>query len=520
MHELAWNTKHLLATAAGAGAPERTRVEYHLLSWRELYNKTILTADRYSSGAAEWVVQGGSDSYTVTVASRPYYSLPQELCLSFDCFTQTIKVDSSAVGITSTAPPIEQVASEFSVLLSVFAREPLVPIGIRRLGDRPITGRPHYMVPPRAHRASAPPPFGIDSAEFISILKGFAVAEDAKVEAVIGAAKFYHAGLSLVGFDPSVAYVSLVSAVECLAGHHYTGLVLEFNEVEKFGGVRGPLDKVAALPGGEPLSAKIKEELVRVERFLRRKFLIFIVNHLPNEFWTVRDELYNYESVFPKIIRPNLLPCLKKVYDARSSYLHGGSPFPAYAEFGVRDQNPLEVNLGLLALQGKERYLPPFAWFERLTHLVIKEYMRRSFAPELVEQKEERLAEREQLLNVLTGLPQNVQDSLRKLTHWTARFLGSNVINPHAPNRQWADSAETVRILFEAGLIGGEGEDLEGSSWLKDREVGETAGEFVFGAKDNPFRGSELLLPMNWKSLFDQSDPDEVEGETEGGGED
>ena len=31
-------------------------VEYHLLSWRELYDKPILTADRHSSSAGEWVI--------------------------------------------------------------------------------------------------------------------------------------------------------------------------------------------------------------------------------------------------------------------------------------------------------------------------------------------------------------------------------------------------------------------------------------------------------------------------------
>jgi len=32
-----------------------SRVEYHFLSWRELYDRTLVTADRYSSGAAEYV---------------------------------------------------------------------------------------------------------------------------------------------------------------------------------------------------------------------------------------------------------------------------------------------------------------------------------------------------------------------------------------------------------------------------------------------------------------------------------
>jgi hypothetical protein len=49
-----------------------------------------------------------------------------------------------------------------------------------------------------------------------------AIADAATVDAALAAAKLYHAALSLVAFDPSGAYVSLVSAIECLAGQAYT----------------------------------------------------------------------------------------------------------------------------------------------------------------------------------------------------------------------------------------------------------------------------------------------------------
>jgi hypothetical protein len=123
--------------------------------------------------------------------------------------------------------------------------------------------------------------------------------------------------------------------------------------------------------------------------------------------------------------------------------------------------------------------------------------MQRSLAPDLAQAELSRLAEQERGLNVISGFPSNVQDSLRKLVYWTARFLGVAVINPQAPNSEWADSPETVAILKEAEIIGGEGDGLNGSSWLKDREIGEIAGEFVFGVAKNPFRGNELLLPKN-----------------------
>jgi hypothetical protein len=51
-------------------------------------------------------------------------------------------------------------------------------------------------------------------------------------------------------------------------------------------------------------------------------------------------------------------------------------------------------------------------------------------------------------------------------------------------------------------LIGSEDEGLEGgSSWLKNRDIGEIVGEFFFGAYNNPFRGNEILLPRDWNKI-------------------
>jgi len=57
-------------------------------------------------------------------------------------------------------------------------------------------------------------------------------------------------------------------------------------------------------------------------------------------------------------------------------------------------------------------------------------------------------------------------------------LLGSSVINPLAPNKEWADKLRTVRLLIEKGLIGGEGKGMQGKSWLKNRFVGEVVGEY------------------------------------------
>lgn len=495
---LRWNTRELLGIESNAEPTERTTVEYHFLSGRELYDKSILTVDRHSSGAAQWVIQCGSTKgfYTVTVVSRPYYSLPQELCLTFDCFTHTAtKGNSVTIG-----PPVDRVVLELLALLSVFAREPLIPLGLRRIINIPIAKIPHYHYPPKYDRASTPPAYGFNSPEFIKLMKGFARAPEDLTQAILAAAKFYRSGLSLIGFDPSIAYTSFVSAIECLSGYHYYDKSFEFEKVDKFHGVRPILERICELANAKNLVADLKEELLRLEHFLRKKFISFFVEFVTDEFWNVPDDLYHYGSIFPEITRESFEPCLKRIYDARSRFVHVGTPFPLYVEVGLRSECPVDVIQEIADLKNKCRFVPPLAWYERLTQSVIIEYIQRFLVPELIESHKERLVEKDRLLKVIGGLPTNVQDSLSQLIHWTARFLPFAVMNPHAPNKEWADCDKTVSILKKEFIIDGEGESLEGSSWLKNRVVGEIVGEFVFGTEENPFRGNVLLLPKDYNS--------------------
>lgn len=265
--------------------------------------------------------------------------------------------------------------------------------------------------------------------------------------------------------------------------------------MQKFVGVRRILQRIGELPQTESLISELKAELLRVEHFVGKKFVSFFLEFVTDEFWTVPDELYQYHSVFPEITAENYTPCLNCIYEARSKYVHEGKPFPTYVDFGLRMQHPVDIFPEVANLRDKRRFIPPLAWFERLTRSVIIEYMHRYFVPEIVQARQGRLAEKNRLLQVIARLDPNIQDSLGRLTRWTADFLGFALINPHAPNRVWADSSETVSVLKNAGIIDGEGEGLEGSSWLKDRDVGEAVGEFVFGIEANPFRGNELLLP-------------------------
>ena len=217
------------------------------------------------------------------------------------------------------------------------------------------------------------------------------------------------------------------------------------------------LAAVAQCEATAALCPRIEEELLHNEHFVWQKFRLFITEHIPEDFWDTPDELYPHNSAFPPISREQFKWCLHKIYEARSEYVHGGKPFPIYADFGTRERYGHRVLIEVQKLMGQPRYLPLFCWFERLTHLVIVAFMLRAFAPEVARMHANAAEEKQSFLNAMAALPPNVQASLRTLTHWTARFVGTSVVNPHAPNREWADSAETVAALVESGLVMGEG---------------------------------------------------------------
>jgi hypothetical protein len=478
---LASNTRNILLDNVESRRPT-IRAEYQFLSGRELHDKNIITADRYSSGAAAWALHFQEGFYRVAVISRPFRQLPQILCLSFD-------------GVQGES--LEAIAIEFLSFLSVFAREPLMPLGIRRLGNDPIILEPEYGSLVRQIRQVRRPPMALDSQAIQTILKGIAASEDDDVNAALAACKFYQAALSFMEFDRSMAYVSFVSAIECLAGRYYQNEKLAFDQVKDFDSFNPIIQELSGIPGASHLPDKLRAQLLEKVYRLRQRFVSFIELHLANDFWVIPDADYDEASqkLLPQIAKTDLSKRLKAIYDARSEYVHTGVPFPQYVELGSRDRVPVAVVADLINLPEQKRPVPPVIWFERVVNLVIVEFMTRTFAVELVKKIQEHRDKRAALLEVIKKLPDPAKDSLARLTKWTARWVGYAVIGPYAPNKEWADSPESVEALRAAGLVEVKGSDAEGSSTLKNRRVGEAAGEFVFGSADNPLRDSELLLP-------------------------
>jgi hypothetical protein len=177
---------------------------------------------------------------------------------------------------------------------------------------------------------------------------------------------------------------------------------------------------------------------------------------------------------------------LRKAYDARSAFAHTGASFPAHVEVGISDRANARAAMHALALTSSTSFVPTFAWFEYLTHLVIVEYLVREIAPTLAQARTQREQKKTALLETVRDLPDVARQSLERLVRWTARFVDYSVVGPMAPNREWALDEVSISALSSAGIIQGD-LDMDGRSSIKDRDVGEAIGEYFFGFAENRF---------------------------------
>ena len=225
------------------------------------------------------------------------------------------------------------------------------------------------------------PPKGVNSIELRAILCGLSSANEKESRAVLAAANLYHAALSLAGYDVSTAYFLLVSAIECLSGHHLRNKSFSFDEVEKFENAGKIIEQIAALTPDRALIENLKLALMEEELFVWQKFRSFIEEFLPEEFWQQTDELHPDGYGTPVIEKTTLRRFLREVYRARSEFAHTGAAFPPHVEIGVSDRVQIRAVMHAMALTASTRFVPVFAWFERLTHFVLREFLLRVIAP-------------------------------------------------------------------------------------------------------------------------------------------
>jgi hypothetical protein len=490
--------------------------EYRLLCSGTIYNSDVLTADWRKSDVTRLIL---ISPFTVFVASHPFDDYPQELALRFtpELITKERKMDSFKGSMIFY--PDEEIARDIAALLSLFCRRLItVSAKIRETHPKGYAGDlevfrdwpigfvnslkvKHWEREPATvvygqHGVQRiidynPDPKPISSNELEKLF--LSLPSSPYGESIVNSARLYALALERIGQDVDIAYQLLIAGVETIANDFYRLYAPTESEMIKV--KKNVADLAIKLGLREDKAKQLAIEACKGMSWHARKFSKFLIENTGAELWT-KDDLFKLpKELLPK--KSDFEAAINEIYQARGKASHSGGTYPAGAHIGTRSELPAEV---FWDTDPSERTFPPIAWFERAVNSATMGFMKRFVTPEIGQEQSSRVAEKERILKIISEFPGNVQDSLRKLVYWTARFLGAAIVNPYAPNTEWADGSETITILKKAGIIGGEGNDLQGSSWLKDREIGEFAGEFVFGAEANPFRDNELLLPRGWST--------------------
>lgn len=175
---------------------------------------------------------------------------------------------------------------------------------------------------------------------------------------------WYSEGIKEIGTDHELFFIKLVSSVEAL---------LDITGTES----DGLAQKLHDLHGANTFDT---DEWVQIERWLknrmiRRRFTEFYINHS-----------IGFTSAVPKEAAHCYIPgeqipeYIKRIYDARSAYLHTGKPMFLSNDMRNDEMKKWDVDpiMGMSADRKKipeKEKLPRLRWFERITNYAVKHYL-------------------------------------------------------------------------------------------------------------------------------------------------
>jgi hypothetical protein len=370
--------------------PTGVEVEYRLACSGEFYNRKVETFDWRKSDVTRILLD---QPFLIFVTSQPFDSYPQELCVRMTLNSVTEEGGApNGRGIRMFLPD-EDVIEDLCAVLSLLSRRLVstvtktiekhnpestprglpseVPIPIldhmkvvawRRRPISVITGWTS-----QEFKSNDPPPVGVDPhalRKFLTELPGRPEAQD-----IVHAARIYKSALELIEDRPDTAYLALVSVVESLASVALKDYQPEDTERIK---LQGSVEKRAREFGLCETQAKtLALEASKGYGWRKRKFIKFCVDYCgeaeletPDPVFLVIDRLNPPKGEFEK--------ALGRIYDARSSNLHAGSPFPPGIDIGM---SPLiKVRDLPVDLLGRPE-IPPAPWFERIVSTASRRFL-------------------------------------------------------------------------------------------------------------------------------------------------
>lgn len=183
---------------------------------------------------------------------------------------------------------------------------------------------------------------------------------DMKLPFMLGL-KFHSLALRQWKTEPEMAFISFVSAIEAVAQSYGREEEIGFDS-----NLEGLLSRIA----DADLQANLRRTLWQ-RGAVKRKVLAFIEDHTTDDFW---NDPSRPIGEFLRVQPEDFKGLMKRVYDARSAFLHTGAPPPPVFKQTVLGA---EVDPSLGAQHGdkkwdREEYLPHLSFIARLVqHLLI-----------------------------------------------------------------------------------------------------------------------------------------------------
>jgi hypothetical protein len=141
---------------------------------------------------------------------------------------------------------------------------------------------------------------------------------ESRYDKFILASRFYSQALEYMETVPDMAYLNLVSSVEILSQDMDIGPI----SVEE---INAHMASLFSEIKENELKEKIEDAFLKNERFIKRRFIEFVLKYTNEDFWN-----YDNRPEIGKIEQNELKKYLSNVYDQRSKTLHDGEPFPIY----------------------------------------------------------------------------------------------------------------------------------------------------------------------------------------------
>lgn len=183
------------------------------------------------------------------------------------------------------------------------------------------------------------------------------------------AVRLYHQALSLIETQPDIAYLNLISAIETLSQDFDIGDV-------SISDINIKLARLLESIKESELRIQIIQSILKSEKFIRRRFREFILNHIESSFWLRK------KPDTGAIKREDLPRILNNIYDQRSKTLHDGDPFPPWV-YQDPTRYEWEIPTALSISFGEKKWLPkefiPYPhFFEKLVNHVLITYLKRN----------------------------------------------------------------------------------------------------------------------------------------------